>query len=430
MSMTLGRFSTTEDPEAGSLRQSGDRVEFESMIVGTSTADMQAKVQQLRGLVDNPDESVFPFTWSEDSTFDGFYTDVEVDVEDTPAMYAAWNVPFTVRMRRVSGYGRPRVEFMVTRTLRTNSHAVTAPESLAVVLANANDTDLETDWPNDFGTPANGASFPASGVTSDLTAYTFAWSASTKTYRTTRTPAQFYQGAASVEFSYGGTYYATHGEQVPAEASTSWRVSNGLTRAYPVYNTGRGYSALEVETWDGSGWAGTTFAFIDGAIGATSYRGLFGSGTGAGQTKYAHCRVLRNDPAMVVIRMDYAFYSTTISLTYGQPWVVVSIIENVTTAAVKHGWRAIAAGTPASATLTGGIKATASDSNGRKFLVTSPSTVSASVPSVWATTAAKTSTWQLCADWDSGWDLTTGTGTGLRDYFLGNTAVDQKVVIR
>ena len=53
MSMTLGRFSTSEDPDAGSLRQSGDEVRFESMIVAADLNEFKARVQQLRGLVDN-----------------------------------------------------------------------------------------------------------------------------------------------------------------------------------------------------------------------------------------------------------------------------------------------------------------------------------------------------------------------------------------
>jgi hypothetical protein len=110
MSMTLGRFSTSEDPDAGSLRQSGDEVRFESMIVAADLNEFKARVQQLRGLVDNDDERVFPFTWSEDSTFDGFYTDLDVEVNDQPAMLASFSAPFSVRMRRVvGGFARPRV---------------------------------------------------------------------------------------------------------------------------------------------------------------------------------------------------------------------------------------------------------------------------------------------------------------------------------
>jgi hypothetical protein len=146
MSITLGRFSTSEDPDAGSLRQTGDEVQFESMIVAASLDEFKARVQQLRGLMDNDDERVFPFTWSEDSTFDGFYTDLDVEVSDQPAMMASFAAPFSVSMRRVvGGFAMPLFEVITSYVERTNAFTLgAAPARAALGLPGA---ATEYDWP-------------------------------------------------------------------------------------------------------------------------------------------------------------------------------------------------------------------------------------------------------------------------------------------
>ena len=431
MSMTIGRCAITRSPSVGSLRQSGDVVSFRAWLMAADVDEMNARIQQLRGLMNNPDEDTFPFTSAEFPALDGFYTDFSVEVEDSPGMLTSGKVPFSVRMRRVAGgYGRPRFETTVSRVVRTNSHGVTAPAGIPVAIANNNGTGMEQDWQNAFGLPtASGfGQFSVDGMDADLQVYEFAWSATSKSYRTTRTPAQFYQGAATVEVSYGGTFYPANGSQVQSDLSAMWRLSNGLTRVYPLYSSGRGSPVLMVENWDGAAWAGTEFAFIDGAVSATAYRELLGGG-GAVQTTYAHARVIRNSPEACVIRMDYGYYSTTIAIAYGQPFVVVSIIQNEVGSTVKHGWRATAPGAPASATFTGGIKATAPDSNSRQFLLVNPAATSASTPSMWLTTAATASTWQMCSDFAT-YEISAFDGTAMRDYFIGHTAIRQQVVAR
>ena len=61
MTTTLGR-ATIGDPHGGTIRQQGNRLSFTADIEGTSVDDCQAKMQQLAGMLDNPDEEVFPFT--------------------------------------------------------------------------------------------------------------------------------------------------------------------------------------------------------------------------------------------------------------------------------------------------------------------------------------------------------------------------------
>ena len=352
MSMTLGRFSTTEDPEAGSLRQSGDEVSFESLIVGTSTADMQAKVQQLRGLVDNPDESVFPFTWSEDSTFDGFYTDIEVEVNDTPAMYAAWNVPFRVRMRRVGGYATPQFEWILQQAIRTNSHGITVSSTTGILPGGA------------YAVPTSAVEFKtgfsAAGTasrTSDEGALTVAFSGAAvgdvalASYFIA--PASRYVGTCKIEVSYGGTFYPMIGQQIPTGAA--WRISNGLIR---MSVSG---GALVVQPYDGTQWETATNFQMGTAAGL--------SGT---LTSISTARVIRNSPDLCVIRCTLIFSG---GITWGVQTIDVSVstgARHIEVSLVSTGdsdWYVQPSSSTACTALTGGFRATSNDAGGNRFVL-------------------------------------------------------------
>jgi hypothetical protein len=408
MSMTLGRFSTSEDPDAGSLRQSGDEVRFESMIVAADLNEFKARVQQLRGLVDNDDERVFPFTWSEDSTFDGFYTDLDVEVNDQPAMLASFSAPFSVRMRRVvGGFARPVVEVIVSSVVRTNSHGVTAPNGIvAVIPADVIDHDYSSLYP--------GAGSPATSITTDtgtLSRFSSNAPMSTRTWNYFVAPADQYDGSARIEVSYGGTYYPIAGRQVPTSAP--WRISNGYCRLYPS-----GVGKFTVETYRAGSWVGREFeaGYWNGAIWIAS------------DLTNTRPVILRNEPGCVVIRQPRNFsLAVDFTLRSGDTWVESNLryVENGSPLQLGFATSAVVAST----SFTGGLRATANDANGLRYLLSSPSTTTKDAVNgrMYLTAGATSIAAQITADYQAGWY---SSDTGVRDLYLAARQESRRVVAR
>ena len=434
MSITLGRYVGADDPDGGTIRQSGDTLSFDFDLVGTSVADMQAKIQQIRGLNNNPAEKAFPFTWSEDGNLDGYYTDVRADVTDTDVALATGFSRASVSMTRIAGgWKRPRIETLVSRGLRVNAHGVVTPASIAYALQNGATTLVESDLGLWSGLVASSGLYTdtnpvAFGSVVNIGEYSYALGS--RAYTTTLPPANYYDSACKIEVAYGGVYYTMEGPQVPVEvASNPWRMSNGNVRVYPTYNTGTRTVDLKVESYDGTTWNGTVFAFGDGASGAWAAKALLGAGSAVVQTSPWYLRVVKNTPWTCVIRIDYVQFTTYLTVLRGHPYVIVKVVENNTAATVKHGWKATAPGGPVSAAFAGGAHATADDTNLRRWQIVTPvaSTVAAT-PAVWTTAATLSSTWQLCPDYKT--EVTAAAGVTMRDYFLCATSFAQSVVPR
>lgn len=342
MSMTLGRFSTSEDPDAGSLRQSGDEVRFESMIVAADLNEFKARVQQLRGLVDNDDERVFPFTWSEDSTFDGFYTDLDVEVNDQPAMLASFSAPFSVRMRRVvGGFAVPLAETIVSSVIRTNAHGVVAGFTHLVV-------------PPQVDT---GSAWLASGTTTITNSEDGSLLRAIRTAPVTTTalttgvlPADWYKGSARVSLSYGGTYYAVHGQQIPRVQSV--RIQNANFRmdvsSSAVVTLGMYHDA----TWESS----PSFTIRGGSL----------------YNSVGSVKVLRNGPDVVVVRLGLLVAgvstggcSLDVALHRGHQTACCVYTPTDTSATLSIRASAVTACTA----VTGGIEQTTADAAGNKWFI-------------------------------------------------------------
>ena len=91
MTLTIGR-AAVDNPEK--VSSSGGRITLEGDIApanGTDAANVDeflARRQQLVAMVDNPDMDVWPVTWSEDDTLDGFYRVRRAEV-DPASVYLA-----------------------------------------------------------------------------------------------------------------------------------------------------------------------------------------------------------------------------------------------------------------------------------------------------------------------------------------------------
>lgn len=349
MTLMLGRFTTPDEPDGGSVRMRGDELQFESVLSASTFDEFQARLQQLRGLVDNGDENVFPFTWSEDPNMDGYYTDVDVDVRDSETMLATFNVPFSVRMRRIGGYSAPQFEWIVQQLLRTNPHGIavgtgTQPGGVWAVPSSA--VELSTG-------PGGGAgNFSRTSADGALTCVNTNSSVGTVNLASFYLPpANRYDGAAKIEVSYGGTFFPIVGSQIPANAV--WRLSNGLIR---VSLSG---ASLAVEPFDGTQW--------DPA-------GLFriGGTTPGLATIIGTPRVLRNSPELVVLRCSVRLAT---GLTWGVQTLDLALfaghrhIEGRLYSTAQATWYVEPVVATASTALTGGLRSTATDANTNRFLL-------------------------------------------------------------
>jgi len=337
MTMTIGRATINDDPAGGTFRARGDEVSFRFDLAASSVAQYQALMQQLRGMDGNDDSSTWPFTWSEDATFDGYYTDVRVEIEPAEVALTTGSAQASLRMRRVSGgFAQPRIEVTTTMATRTNSHAIASPVPL-LLFSPATGSQFDFD-PSEYTAGTQAVLDVDDGST--LIAYetTYASSVGTKAHRFGTPPAAHYSGAATIEADFGGTFYALEGAHAPV-------------RAYPVYNAGNGNTDLQVESWNGSAWAGTAFSPSDASV-AAGGPPLFGV---AGLV--AAARIVRNSAVQCVLRFDLGALTTYLSVARGQPFITATVIETAATPTYQMGWEPTAPGSPASTSITGGARA-------------------------------------------------------------------------
>jgi len=356
MSLTLGRCALTEDPDGGSITVSGDTLRFSCDITGTSSADLSAKIQQLSGMVDNPDEEVFPFTWSEDPSVDGFYRVRRLDITPAPVYMSSFLASFSVELERLPGYTRPQFETVTTRILRTNDHAVTVPTCLQYVAGPLYDADVAIS--TGTLTTEDGT---LSYQTSALSAASFSW-------RGGGAPSDYYKSTAAIYLDYtSGTAAAIVGRQIPlmdADGITSevigWTLSNGYVsvEAAQVTISATTYWGFKVKGYRSGAWSAAT-DFIgygkSGAIwtpfavtGDATLRGLYTPS------------VLLNTPEQVVIRVSSPetsnLTSFDFSLRQGDAWIEIAT-NNVYPGSGTHRGFGLSSGAAAT-TFTGGIHQT------------------------------------------------------------------------
>ena len=413
MSMTIGRASISADPYVGTLTASGDTVSFVSDLGATSLTACQAIAQQLRGLVANRDEDAIPFTWSLDSTFDGFYMVRSVSVEPESTFIQNGRTRFSIVMERVAGgYARPQFESTVQTLVRTNAHGVTAPAGY--VLSWYGGTSTESD-----ATASGIWNFAISeGTQKWLTGFA---PQSVATYRVSTVPADYYKNSARIEVQYGGTWYPVHGDQLPLGTGVNWRINNGFVRMYPTSVGGNG--RFTVESWRAAdGWVGVEMYIQRAVATAVNATGTTGDPSSV--------RVIRNSPECVTLRVrQQAETASTFdfSLRRGDFWFELSVTQPPGSA-VSNSW-GLAVSTAVGATaFTGGINATTAVSN-RKWLFSCPVAITTDLANgrLVTTAAAATAQFQFTPDFDIGLAV---ANTTARDLFLSARSERVRVVSR
>lgn len=360
---------TIEDPQTQEIN--GDQITWTGFLASTSLAGAKALRQQLLGYVDNPDELWVPVVCSWDPSLTGFYRVLSASVGGIPGVsYTTqsadlmYNFPYSVTVEQVPGYAKPVTESTLVGALRTNVSAITATNMTAFgstpvgaigvggTGAYAFETRTSADGVDTFFALANPtlpinfqfALDPADPGTAD---------------------SNFYQSAAKIESQAldGSTYRTVVGRNLPYRTNVfspghDWRISNGYVRVAPAVLTGASNAGcgITVSHFDGSVWdtaVGYTFTLATDNLTTRSFQQI---------------AVLRNDPVAVSIRLNVQINNRawTLDLTLRRGSRFVECRWSLDVAGVIIVARAA---NEAATAITGGIRATANDASGNRYVL-------------------------------------------------------------
>lgn len=360
MTLAIGRcgLDVTSD-EVESLDMDGNTVRIGGILYASTLADAKVLRQQLLGHVDNPDESVVPVAWSEDSTLDGFYRVRSASVSTTAVSYAANWFPFSVDLERVGGtnaVGQARSR--VVGAVRTNTHGITtAYQALmlggtsAVAATSLGGYSIQLARPGVttgyLANLNNGATFDGDELSTIEV-----------------TPANWYTFAPKLEIG-TGTKRVVVGKDCE-NLPLNWQISNGFLR---VSSSGAG-SVLNVEAHNGTSWS-TAKGYQPAAQNVAASYASFGT--------FRSLQVLRNGVDKVVIRL-----TTDMPFAAGAGTNYVARVDVGLRRGARHAEIGLSFGPTASRTyrllrtsaegatsITGGVRATANDANGHRYVVAS-----------------------------------------------------------
>lgn len=351
MTVTIGRASLTDIFD---VRLSGRRLTFTTDIEAASADEMKAIRQQLAGLVDNRDEEVIPFTWSDDPTLDGYYRVASVNVPSTEVMLTSGFIPdVEVELEQIPGFANPWFEVTYQAVVLTNAHSITTPTG--TIAAPSDTTDVQS---YEWGSLSPGIATAVADGSARFSS--FAAPRTLTSFRYATTPAAFYVGGCQIEVKYGSTWFPVVGRQIPR--NTVWRISNGVTRLTSANGATSG--TLEIYDTTAAAWQSTNVKHL--VAGASQGIGL---GDGTNQPAVT---ILRNSPEQVAVRVTgptdasaVGSISMTYSLGRGSSWVTASWTADI---AIAVGPAATSA--TAMTLTTPLLYSTSSDANGNKLALT------------------------------------------------------------
>lgn len=410
MSMTIGRAAITDDPYGDSVRISGNTISFDSTIIGADVNETKARMAQLAGLVDNPDEEVIPFTWTEDPSFDGYYKVRSLSIAPVSVYLATGWCPFSITLERIDDFSYPQFETITRLVTRTNSHGVTIPSTIAV------GHTVGDNIPSGVGSVFTNQYFVTTEI-GQATIYAASAPLATFSSRFGVLPATWYNGFAKIEAKSGANYYGLTGQQVPSWVGDNWRIGNGWVRAWPALD-GR----LWVESYvPGTGWVGWKIDMV--LSGALVAGGYFGTNA----PSYP-IRITRNTPEACSIRWNGQAGPMDLTVRAGDPYVELSIAE---ANPAGNNW-GIGLVTPGAGTSGVGFIRANTAISGRTFQVSCASTLSFDTVNTraWLTAPATTATFAISPDATGAGAAVAWTGLNQRDIFLGYRTQRLKAVRR
>lgn len=257
---TIGRTSFTAGPDGDTIVHDGDVLSFTIEVEASSFAALQVARQQLLAY---PGAGVVPVTWADDANWDGFYVVSRCSVSP-PAQYLnTYWARVDIELVRVGGYSSPVVELIVNAVERTPT-----PTS-SQVLVGIPTAAASSWWSYPTTATAQSARVSETGSVTPFTIDASSGAAIDETFQYQVAPADFYDGAATIEFSPTGSdpWYPVVGRQLQSAAPGSVRVGNGLVRCKVS-----AAAAITVEVYNGTSWEALaqTFTVGSGVISSAS----------------------------------------------------------------------------------------------------------------------------------------------------------------
>lgn len=362
--LAIGRISLA-DPISNISKWSmaGDAVEIEGKLHTTpenialgNIDEVLVKRHQLAGYVGNGDEEVVPVIFSEDPSVTGFYRVMDVLIESMVGSAVHGVFDYRIALQRVHGFAAPLMESVLVGALRTNPHSITYNGGGGAEIAVA--AHAVPDAVGDYAPIGINGLAPASQYTrvgSDGTiefhdtipSGAFVWQS-----QYSLAAASAYVGAVVIRAD--SPLYTIVGQQAPATPA-SWELSNGLVKITPT-----AAGKLDVAHYNGASWEPAKRFILDN-----------GAGTQLFATGFKTLTILRNSPEECSIRLTGERASdgpTCVDLTLKRGARTVTGYASFLSGSTP-GWGVNRDVAEASTNLVGGIRATANDADGNRFVL-------------------------------------------------------------
>lgn len=275
--LNIGRIGldvTLDNPSAWGSSASRGRVD---QITGELHAATLAETKALRTELLEQNGQIVPVVWSEDSTVDGFYRqlDADIDAEDY-ALNDNGLYDFSVTLERIGGSAQTEFQSLLTSVLVVNQHDLldteVRPWHSPPVAALAYDTG-DTSPTAHTRTTEDGVIPVIIDLDTDVDP---TWSVE---------PVDYYKGGAKITVG-GRVRTGLDAPNLPAD----WVVSNGQIRFKPGQSAGVSTGRILMEVFDGTAWS-TSKAFAVLFAGTTVV------------PKWHYVTIVRNTPEVAILRL-------------------------------------------------------------------------------------------------------------------------------
>jgi hypothetical protein len=366
---TIGRCEFEEGPTT--IDQSGSIVTLSGDFWCDTYAELTARRFQLLGMVNNPDEDVFPL-FSTDGALEylnGFYRVLDASVGSTTTMSEAPTVPYTITLEAV---GVTCVQEITTNAFQRHPSLTPTDFDIGAYLTDRHVlvgalqsfTSFTREWEGGVNaTIIRGNPFTLPALPASLSL----------TY--SRPPQSFYDGMCRVEIQGDDSaWYTLVGREVPPWAAGRWRITNGITRLRPAETIGN----LVYEVYASSGWEGYEFSGVS-YRGGTYHDDPLASAT-AGTLRWVVPAIVENSPHRVSVSFDvvtppFSFGGRqTFTIRPGRNFAEYfhSLSSNLGgTSGSARGLRMVPVTAGSTSGLTEAMQANADDANGNRFVFAS-----------------------------------------------------------
>ena len=332
-----------------SVNFTGDAIKLSGVFRSTSAAQAIVVRDQIRGLADNVDEPVVPFAFdSTYATLNGLYRIDGSTVDMQAGDGAQWVVRWQVDAMRVNTYQSPMIESPFVTGVLTNAHGVV----VGTVRSEFGSPTVTEVSPNSATYLDTVDTLTSADGSVDVLGYKpAAFATGQGVFRRAVALTSWYNGGCKIVAA-GDTVI---GRQV-VDSPTSWSMTNGLVTVSASASAGQ----FDVAHYDGSQYdTAKTFK-------------INGSTTAGDVSAFHHLAVLRNGPEATTVRLGLQnpggqTASADVTIRRGSRWVQVLI-----TSGVSDTWGIKRSSAEAATELTGGIRATANDASGNRFLLAIP----------------------------------------------------------